>query len=48
MLRVLVDDGKPDWATARPDAVELARRLDAARKKMDELRANDPGGDVDL
>ena len=48
VLRVQLEDGKPDWTTARIDAAEQARRLESARKRMDELRKRDPGGDLEL
>lgn len=48
VLRVQLEKGVPDWGTARIDAAEQARRLESARKRMDELRKRDPGGDLEL
>jgi hypothetical protein len=48
VLRVRVEGGKPDWDTARADTAEQSRRLDSVRKRMDELRKGDPGGDLKL
>ena len=48
VLRVRIADGKPDWETARADTAEQSRRLDSARKRMDDLRKGDPGGDLEL
>ncbi|CAN5333205.1 hypothetical protein BH23GEM2_BH23GEM2_06180 [soil metagenome] len=48
VLRVQLEDGKPDWTTARIDAAEQTRRLESAKKRMDELRKSDPGGDLEL
>jgi hypothetical protein len=48
VLRVQLEDGVPDWATARIDAEEQARRLESVKKRMDDLRKGDPGGDLDL
>lgn len=48
VLRVRIEGGKPDWSTARADTAEQSRRLDSARKRMDELRKGDPGGDLKL
>jgi hypothetical protein len=48
VLRVPIGGGKPDWSNAAPDAAEQARRLESVRRRMDELRQRDPGGDVEL
>ena len=42
------DDGKPRWGEARRNWDEERRRLKAAEKQLDKLRATDPGGDVEL
>ena len=42
------DDGKPRWGDARRNWDEERRRLKAAEKQLDKLRATDPGGDVEL
>ena len=48
VLRVRITDGKPDWGTARADTAEQSLRLDSVRKRMDEMRKGDPGGDLEL
>jgi len=42
------EDGKPDWAGAEVDEVERARRLDAARERLNRLGKRDPGGDLTI
>ena len=42
------DDGKPRWGDARRNWDEERRRLKAAEKDIETLRAADPGGDVNL
>ena len=49
VLRVdLNESGEPVWPSARVDREEEERRLDEARRRLDRLRATDPGGDVSL
>ncbi|HYC50082.1 MAG TPA: DUF3006 family protein [Gemmatimonadaceae bacterium] len=42
------DDGKPRWGDAKRNWDEERRRLKAAEKQLDKLRATDSGGDVEL
>lgn len=39
-------DGKPDWSGAEVDETERARRLEAARQRLNRLGKRDPGGDL--
>jgi hypothetical protein len=49
VLRVeLSERGEPIWSSARVDREEEQRRLDDARRRLDRLKATDPGGDVSL
>ena len=48
MLRVKVSGGKPDWTTAKIDETERLQRLNDARKRLDQLAKNDPGGDITI
>lgn len=40
--------GQPDWKRAVSDAAERNRRIARSREIYDELRKQDPGGDVRL
>jgi len=46
VLRVSLSGGKPDWTSAKIDETERLRRLEDARKRLDQLGRNDPGGDI--
>lgn len=49
VLRVPRDEhGRPDWASARLDPAEAARRRREAEETLRKLGRRDPGGDVDL
>ena len=49
MLRVPRDaGGEPDWKRAALDPAERERRIARSREIYDELRKQDPGGDVKL
>ena len=48
VLRVPLRQGEPDWASARVDEDEMARRRSEAQRLLDRLRRRDPGGDVEL
>ena len=48
VLRVPLEDGVPNWKKAETDPEERARRLADVGRRMDRLRANDPGGDLEL
>src|SRR5438876_10988344 len=49
VLRVeLGADGRPDWASARIDDKERARRLKAAQERLNRMSESDPGGDITL
>jgi len=39
---------EPIWSTARVDRDEEHRRREDARRRLDRLKATDPGGDVSL
>ena len=43
----LDDDGKPLWGEARRNWDEERRRLKAAEKQLETLRATDPGDDAE-
>lgn len=49
VLRVgLGSDGSPDWSRASIDKEEQARRMNAVRRQLDEMKRSDPGGDITL
>lgn len=49
VLRVELDqEAGPIWSTARVDRDEERRRLDDAQRRLDRLKATDPGGDISL
>lgn len=49
VLDVSVDGrGRPQWVTAKIDAPERQRRLEQAMKRIEELKREDPGGDIVL
>jgi len=48
VLRVSLSGKKPDWSTAKIDETERLRRLEDARKRLDLLGKNDPGGDITI
>lgn len=48
VLRVPLFNDAPDWGRAAVDGAETSRRLDEARKQLDELKKQDAGGDVEL
>lgn len=48
VLRVPLADGAPQWALAERDREEEQSRLKAARARLEQLRRDDPGGDVSL
>ncbi|OGT93990.1 MAG: hypothetical protein A2083_05185 [Gemmatimonadetes bacterium GWC2_71_9] len=49
VLRVPRDaGGEPDWKRAALDPAERERRIARSREIYDELRKQDPGGDVKL
>ena len=48
VLRVPLKDGVPDWKHAKSDPAERARRVREMGRRMEALRAKDPGGDLEL
>ena len=49
VLRVPTDaGGAPIWKEARRDPAEERRRAGEVRKRLDDLKRGDPGGDVNL
>lgn len=48
VLRVDNDDGALNWASARIDKAETARRKREATDVLYRLRRRDPGGDISL
>lgn len=49
VLRVpLGKDAKPEWARARVDQDEAARRRAEAQDRIERLKKRDPGGDITL
>jgi hypothetical protein len=48
VLRVPLVDGAPQWALAERDREEEESRLRAARARLEQLRRDDPGGDLSL
>jgi hypothetical protein len=48
VLRVPFAGANPDWSRAERDRDEERRRMAAATEQLKRLRANDPGGDLEL
>jgi len=48
VLRVPVMAGAPDWGRAVLDDAERERRLARSKAALDELKRQDPGGDLTL
>lgn len=48
VLRIPLQNGTPDWAAARRDRVEEARRLTDLTNRVKRVKARDPGGDIEL
>lgn len=48
VLRVPMDGGAPRWSRATVDDAERQRRLARAKAALDELKKQDPGGDITL
>lgn len=48
VLRVPLKHGVLDWEHAESDPAERARRVKEMGRRMDALRAKDPGGDLEL
>jgi len=48
VLRVPVAGGAPQWAQAAPDDAERSRRIARAKAALEELKRQDPGGDITL
>jgi hypothetical protein len=48
VLRVPLRDGSPDWAAARRDRAEEARRLNDLAARLRKLQERDPDGDLKL
>lgn len=48
VLRVPLANGAPQWALAERDRVEEASRSMAAQARLEQLRRDDPGGDLSL
>jgi hypothetical protein len=44
----LDEESQPVWSSARVDREDEQRRLDDAQRRLDRLKATDPGGDVSL
>jgi hypothetical protein len=48
VLRVPHSGGAPDWSRAELDTAERERRLARSRAALEELKQQDPGGDLTL
>ena len=48
VYRVPLKDRKPEWPGAVADHVETDRRRKQLRKRMNDLRNRDSGGDIEL
>jgi len=48
VLRVPLGDRAPRWKAATPDDQERAQRLARSKAVLDELKKQDPGGDITL
>ena len=49
VLRIDAAEGdEPKWDVAVVDEAERIRRIERARKTLDDLSKTDPGGDIDL
>lgn len=48
VLRIPLKEGSPNWAAARRDRDEEARRLKDLTNRVKKLQERDPGGDIEL
>ena len=48
MLRVRINDNRPQWDTAAIDPEEAARRKKKSAQAIEDLKRRDPGGDISL